>query len=43
MEAMQSAADNADEMIKELQTQLKTARQLSITNELAEITAAIKP
>ncbi|MBQ6065490.1 MAG: F0F1 ATP synthase subunit gamma [Clostridia bacterium] len=40
MEAMQSAADNADDMIKELQTQLKTARQLSITNELAEITAA---
>ena len=40
MEAMQSAADNADDMIKELETQLKTARQLSITNELAEITAA---
>ena len=42
MEAMQSAASNADDMIKELQTQLKTARQLSITNELAEITAAIE-
>ncbi len=40
MEAMQSAADNADEMIRELETELKTARQLSITNELAEITAA---
>ena len=42
MEAMQSASSNADDMIKELQTQLKTARQLSITNELAEITAAIE-
>ena len=42
MEAMQSAADNADDMIRELETQLKTARQLSITNELAEITAAIE-
>ena len=43
MEAMQSAASNADDMIKELQTQLKTARQLGVTNELAEITAAQLP
>ena len=41
MEAMQSAASNADEMIKELETEMKAARQLSITNELTEIIAAI--
>ncbi len=40
MESMQSAGDNADELIGDLQTQLNTVRQESITNEIAEISAA---
>lgn len=38
--AMKSAADNADEMIKQLQTELNASRQLRITNEITEIAAA---
>lgn len=40
MEAMQSATDNADEMIKKLGAQLNAERQLAITNEITEIAAA---
>ncbi len=38
--AMKSAADNADEMIKRLQAELNASRQLRITNEITEISAA---
>lgn len=38
--AMKSAADNADEMIKQLQAELNASRQLRITNEITEISAA---
>ena len=40
MESMLSACDNADEMISELATQLNEVRQLTITNEITEISAA---
>ena len=40
MTAMQNATNNADEMIKELSTQLNAARQLQITNEITEISVA---
>ena len=40
MESMESAGDNADELIGDLQTQMNTVRQESITNEIAEISAA---
>ena len=39
MEAMQNATDNADEMIKELSTEINAVRQLNITNEIIEISA----
>lgn len=40
MTAMQSATQNADEMLKKLETAYNDARQLTITNELTEIAAA---
>ncbi len=40
MNAMQSATDNADEMLKKLKTQYNMARQAAITSEIAEITSA---
>ncbi len=40
MNAMQNATRNADEMISELSTELNAARQLQITNEITEISAA---
>lgn len=40
MTAMQNATHNADEMIKELSAELNSARQLQITNEITEISAA---
>ncbi len=40
MRAMESATDNADEMIKDLSAQINAARQLGITNEIIEIAAA---
>ncbi len=40
MTAMQNATKNADEMIEELKTELNAARQLQITNEITEISAA---
>lgn len=40
MEAMQSATENADGMIRELQMKLNAVRQLNITNEITEIAAA---
>lgn len=36
----QSATKNADKMIDSLRLQYNTARQLAITNEIAEISAA---
>lgn len=42
MTAMQNATRNADEMIKELSTDLNAARQLQITNEITEIAAAVQ-
>lgn len=39
-QAMKSAADNADEMLKTLRAQLNASRQLRITNEITEIAAA---
>ncbi len=42
MNAMQNATKNADEMIKELSAELNTARQLQITNEIIEISAAVE-
>lgn len=42
MNAMQNATRNADEMIKQLSTELNTARQLQITNEITEISAAVE-
>lgn len=38
--AMQSATDNADEMLKSLTVQINQARQLAITSEITEIAAA---
>ncbi|MBQ7725905.1 MAG: ATP synthase F1 subunit gamma [Clostridia bacterium] len=40
MAAMQNATKNADEMLERLNTQIHTARQLAITNEITEIAAA---
>ncbi|MBO5462167.1 MAG: ATP synthase F1 subunit gamma [Clostridia bacterium] len=40
MTAMQNATHNADEMLKHLSTELNAARQLQITNEITEISAA---
>lgn len=40
MNAMHSATDNADEMLKRLTTQYNMARQTAITQEIAEITGA---
>lgn len=40
MTAMQNATRNADEMITQLSTELNAARQLQITNEITEISAA---
>ncbi len=40
MTAMQSATDNADELIAKLNLEYNCARQLSITNEITEIAAA---
>lgn len=42
MSAMQNATRNADEMIDELSTELNAARQLQITNEITEISAAVE-
>ncbi len=42
MNAMQSATRNADEMIQHLSTELNAARQLQITNEITEISAAVE-
>ncbi len=42
MNAMQNATRNADEMIKHLSTELNAARQLQITNEITEISAAVE-
>lgn len=40
MNAMQNATNNADEMIKKLNLEFNTARQLAITSEITEIAAA---
>lgn len=40
MNAMQSATHNADEMLKKLEAEYNSARQVAITNELVEIAAA---
>ncbi len=40
MNAMQTATQNADEMIARLQAEYNAGRQLAITNELSEIAAA---
>lgn len=40
MNAMQSATDNADDMLRNLNFQFNTARQFSITNEISEISSA---
>ncbi len=40
MKSMQSATENADEMIDELTKKINAERQLSITNEILEISAA---
>lgn len=40
MNSMQAATKNADKMIAALRLQYNTARQLAITNEISEITAA---
>lgn len=40
MNSMQAATRNADKMIESLRLQYNTARQLAITNEIAEISAA---
>ncbi len=40
MKAMQSATDNADEMIEKLSAKINAERQLAITNEIIEISAA---
>jgi F-type H+-transporting ATPase subunit gamma len=37
MMAMRNATDNAEEMIKELNTEYNRARQAGITNELLDI------
>lgn len=40
MRAMQNATDNADEMIEDLSAKINAERQLAITNEILEISAA---
>ncbi|MCQ2454952.1 MAG: ATP synthase F1 subunit gamma [Clostridia bacterium] len=40
MRAMQNATDNADEMIQNLSAKINAERQLAITNEILEISAA---
>ncbi len=40
MKAMQTATDNADQMIKNLSDRINNERQLGITNEILEISAA---
>ena len=40
MAAMQNATDNADEMITDLSAKINAERQLAITNEILEISAA---
>lgn len=40
MTAMQNATHNADEMMKQLSTELNAERQLQITNEITEISTA---
>lgn len=40
MKAMQNATENADAMIEELSAQINAERQLAITNEILEISAA---
>ncbi len=42
MNAMQNATRNADEMIEHLSKELNAARQLQITNEITEISAAVE-
>ena len=39
MNAMRAATDNADEISRDLQHKYQTLRQLSITNEIIEITS----
>ena len=41
MDAMRSAVDNADGMIAALEQEMHAARQLSVTNEITEIAAAV--
>ncbi len=40
MDAMQSATNNADEMLRTLEGRMNAVRQLTITNEITEIAAA---
>lgn len=42
MKAMQNATDNADKMIDDLSAKINAERQLQITNEILEISAATK-
>jgi len=42
MTAMQNATENADKMISDLSAQINAERQLAITNEILEISAAAK-
>ena len=42
MNAMRSATNNADEMIKDLTRKFNSIRQLAITAEITEITTAAK-
>lgn len=42
MNAMQNATRNADDMISQLSAELNEARQLQITNEITEISAAVE-
>ena len=41
MNAMQSATDNADELLKKLKLQYNTARQTAITQEITEISGSL--
>lgn len=42
MNAMKSASDNAENMLKELKLQYNNIRQAAITNEMTEITAGVR-
>ena len=42
MNAMKSASDNAEEMLRKLKIQYNKLRQAAITNEMIEITAGAK-